>query len=207
VVLGGELGRRAWWRGMEPGAKRGRCLVWWPGGVLRASWAEVGRARPGACWSWRGEAGGGREWSWSGPTREQVGVEWAETGASRAGEWSWAAVGRDAELGGGWPAEDGSGSSGGGASWRVVERKRRGGAAACARERAVAGRGRRCKGASWGEQVSAEGRPRRCAAWAEKRLCGLARARSGAAELACAWAGRLCSWEAERRRVRQDGWR
>jgi hypothetical protein len=40
-VLGGELGWRAWWRGMEPGAKRGRCLVWCPGGVLRASWAEV----------------------------------------------------------------------------------------------------------------------------------------------------------------------
>jgi hypothetical protein len=106
VVLGGELGRRAWWRGMEPGAKRGRCLVWWPGGVLRASWAEVGRARPGACWSWRGEAGGGRGWSWSGPTREQVGVEWADTGrVGRLGSWQggrrlrcWAGASKELEA-------------------------------------------------------------------------------------------------------------
>jgi hypothetical protein len=46
----------------------------------------------------------------------------------------------------------------------------------------------------WPGALTCEGRPRRCAAWAERRLCGLARAGSGAAELA--WAGSGLRWRA-----------
>jgi hypothetical protein len=85
VVLGGELGRRAWW----------------PGGVLRASWAEVGRARPG-------RTGPGEE-------RQAVGVGGRAGWGGMRGE-----VERAVRARRGW---GGAGRGGVGASWGDAERQ------------------------------------------------------------------------------------